>query len=93
MDREETTSTNATDKERADVIAFTKTPAFTKLVDSVVFEGSISPKLEPGEIKEGNSAQRRKAQRVKLQDVKEMTLGKRQRLEEQEASLADWENA
>lgn len=48
MSREETTSNNATDKERADVIAFTKTPAFSKMVDSVVFEGV----LEPGEIKE-----------------------------------------
>jgi hypothetical protein len=67
MAREETTSTKATDKERADVIAFTKTPAFSKLVDSVVFEGVIQPKLEPGEIKEGNSAERRKAQRAALQ--------------------------
>jgi len=48
LPREETTSNNATDKERADVIAFTKTPAFSKLVDSIVFEGV----LEPGEIKE-----------------------------------------
>ena len=52
MPREETTSNNATAKERADVIAFTKTPAFSKLVNSVVFEGVIEPKLEPGEIKE-----------------------------------------
>jgi len=82
MAREETTSTNATAKERADVIAFTKTSAFSKLVDSVVFEGVIEPKLEPGEIK-GNSVQRRKADRAKLQGVKE-TPDKRQRLEEQE---------
>jgi Cu2+-containing amine oxidase len=89
MAREETTSKKATDKERADVIAFTKTPAFSKLVDSVVLEGVIEPKLEAGEIKEGNSAQRRKAQRAKLQ---ESDSAKRQRLEEQEAALADWES-
>lgn len=70
MAREETTSTNATAKERADVIAFSKTKAFSKLVDSIVFEGVIEPK-EPGEIKEGNSAQRRKAERAKLQGIKE----------------------
>jgi len=63
LPREETTSNNATAKERADVIAFSKTPAFSKLVDSVVFEGV----LEPGEIKEGNAAARRKAQRAALQ--------------------------
>jgi hypothetical protein len=51
LPREETTSNSATDKERANVIAFTKTPAFSKLVDSVVFDGVIEP-LEPGEIKE-----------------------------------------
>ena len=51
MPREETTSNNATAKERADVIAYTKTPAFSKLVKSVVFEGVLEPKLEPGEIK------------------------------------------
>lgn len=71
MAREETTSATATDKERADVFAFSKTPAFSKLVDSVVFEGVIKPKMEPGEIKEGNSAQRRKAERAKLQGVKD----------------------
>jgi len=49
LPREETTSNNATDKDRADVIAFTKTPAFSKLVKSVVF--TIEPKLEDGEIK------------------------------------------
>ncbi len=52
MPREETTSNNATAKERADVVAFTKTPAFSKLVKSVVFEGLLEPKLEEGEIKE-----------------------------------------
>jgi len=71
MAREETTSANATAKERADVIAFSKTKAFSKLVDSVVFEGVIEPKMEPGEIKKGNSVQRRKAERAKLQGVKE----------------------
>jgi hypothetical protein len=71
MAREETTSNSATAKERADVIAFSKTPAFSKLVDSVVFEGVIEPKMEPGEIKEGNSAQRRKAERAMLQGIKE----------------------
>jgi len=70
LPREVTTSESATAKERADVIAFSKTPAFSKLVDSVVFEGVIEPKLEPGEIKEkpkGNSAERRKAERAALQ--------------------------
>ena len=73
LPREVTTSETATDKERADVIAFTKTPDFTKLVKSVVFEGVIEPKLEPGEIKEKNkiviknSAERRKAERAALQ--------------------------
>ena len=75
---EVTTSETATDKERADVIAFTKTPEFTKLVKSVVFEGVIKP-LEPGEIKEKsktkivlkNSAERRKAERAALQGIKE----------------------
>ena len=56
LPREETTSDNATDKERADVIAFTKTPAFSKLVKSVVF--TIEPKLD-GEIK--HSARRKRA--------------------------------
>jgi hypothetical protein len=87
MAREETTSTNATDKERADVIAFTKTPAFTKLVESVVFEGVISPKLEPGEIKEKTKFNTNQ-KRAETNDVSE---AKRQRLEEQEAALADWE--
>jgi hypothetical protein len=67
LPREETTSNKATAKERADVIAFSKTPAFSKLVNSVVFEGVIKPKLEPGEIKEGNAAARRKAARAALQ--------------------------
>ena len=67
--KEVTTSETATAKERADVIAFTNTPAFSKLVKSVVFEGVIEPKLEPGEIKEKpkNSAERRKAERATLQ--------------------------
>ena len=71
---EVTTSDTATDQQRADVIAFSKTPAFSKLVGSVVFEGVIEPKLEPGEIKEkskGNSAERRKAERATLQGVKD----------------------
>jgi hypothetical protein len=85
LPREETTSNNATAKERADVIAFSKTPAFTKMVESVVFEGIIEPKLEPGEIKEGNAAARRKAARANLQvDAK--------RIEEAEAALAEWES-
>jgi Cu2+-containing amine oxidase len=70
LPREVTTSETATEKERADVIAFSKTAAFTQLVESVVFEGVIEPKLEPGEIKEGNSAQRRKAARAELQGDK-----------------------
>ena len=71
LPREVNTSETATDKERAEAIAFTKTPAFSKLVASVVFEGVIEPKMEPGEINEGNSAARRKAERAKLQGVKE----------------------
>ena len=51
-DKEVTTSETATDKERADVIAFSKTPEFSKLVKSVVFEGIIEPNLEAGEIKD-----------------------------------------
>lgn len=76
MAREETTSNSATAKERADVIAFSKTPAFSKLVDSVIFE-VVEPKLEPGEIKEkkGNSAERHKAERAKLQGIKERSAG------------------
>jgi hypothetical protein len=74
LPREVTTSETATAQERADVIAFSKTPEFSKLVDSVVFAGVIEPKLEEGEIKEkpkivikGNSAERRKAERAALQ--------------------------
>lgn len=67
LPREVTTSETATAKERADVIAFSKTAAFSKMVDSVVFEGVIEPKLEPGEIKEKpkNSAERATLQGVK----------------------------
>ena len=50
--KEVTTSETATEKERTDAIAFTKTPEFSKMVDSIVFEGVIEPKLEPGEIPE-----------------------------------------
>jgi hypothetical protein len=87
--KEVTTSESATDKERADVIAFSKTPAFSKLVDSVVFEGVIEPKLEPGEIKEKprsaiKPAERRKAEQAEGDE-------KRQRLEMQEEALAEWE--
>ena len=67
---EVTTSETATAKERADVIAFSKTAAFSQLVNSIVFEGVVEPKLEPGEIKEGNAAARRKAARAALQDKK-----------------------
>jgi hypothetical protein len=80
LPREMTTSETATAKERSDVIAFSKTPAFSKLVDSVVFEGVIEPKLEPGEIKEPrstiklNSAERRKAERATLQGVKDRSV-------------------
>jgi len=56
LPREVTTSDTATAKERADVIAFSKTDAFSKMVDSIVFEGVIEPKLEPGEIKEAAEA-------------------------------------
>jgi hypothetical protein len=90
LPREVTTSESATDKERADVIAFSKTPAFSKLVDSIVFEGVIEPKLEPGEIKEKprsviKPAERRKAEQAEGMDEK------RQRLEMQEDALAEWE--
>ena len=84
-DKEITTSENATDKERAEVVAFTKTPEFTKLVESVVFEGVIEPKLEPGEIKE--TKRKDKAEHTSIQEID----GKRQRLEEAEAALAEWE--
>jgi hypothetical protein len=50
--KEVTTSETATEKERTDAIAFTKTPEFSKLVESIVFEGVIEPKLEVGEIPE-----------------------------------------
>ena len=55
LPREVTTSDTATAKERADVIAFSKTDAFSKMVNSIVFEGVIEP-LEPGEIKEAAEA-------------------------------------
>ena len=59
LPREVTTSETATDKERADVIAFTKTPEFSKLVESVVFEGVIEPKRE---VEEGEVPEKRKAE-------------------------------
>lgn len=93
LPREVTTSESATDKERADVIAFSKTPAFSKLVESVVFEGVIEPKLEPGEIKETTKEKRKivikNSERVKA--ALETSDGKRQRLEAQEDALAEWE--
>lgn len=82
--KEVTTSETATDKERAEVIAFSKTPEFTKLVKSVVFEGVIEPKLEPGEIREKRKG---KVEHAAIQEID----GKRQRLEEAEAALAEWE--
>jgi hypothetical protein len=84
---EVTTSETATDKERAEVIAFTKTPEFTKLVKSVVFEGVIEPKLEPGEIREKSKIVIKNSERERAQE----TCGKRQRLEAQEEALAEWE--
>ena len=58
LPREEvTTSDTATAKERADVIAFSKTDAFSKMVNSIVFEGVVEPKLEPGEMKEAADAE------------------------------------
>ena len=106
MPREETTSNNATAKERADVIAFTKTPAFSKLVNSVVFEGVIEPKLEPGEIKEKkvkfNVASKAAGITVEkdiLEDekreraaIKDEMSSYGKRMEEQEAALAEWES-
>lgn len=100
--KEVTTSETATDKERAEVIAFTKTPDFTKLVESVVFEGVIEPKLEPGEIKEKRKivikASERKLQGKELREDEKRERAaleendeKRQRLEAQEDALAEWE--
>jgi hypothetical protein len=87
---EVTTSETATDKERAEVIAFSKTPEFTKLVESVVFEGVIEPKLEPGEIKEKRKIVIKTSER-KERAALETSDGKRQRLEAQEDALAEWE--
>jgi Cu2+-containing amine oxidase len=87
---EVTTSETATDKERAEVIAFTKTPEFTKLVESVVFEGVIEPKLEPGEIKE-TKEKRKIVIKERKERAPETSDGKRQRLEAQEDALAEWE--
>lgn len=100
--KEVTTSETATDKERAEVIAFTKTPEFTKLVESVVFEGVIEPKLEPGEIKEKRkivikASERKQGVKELREDEKreraalEENDEKRQRLEAQEDALAEWE--
>jgi Cu2+-containing amine oxidase len=96
LPREEvTTSETATDKERAEVIAFAKTPEFSKLVDSVVFEGVIEPKLEPGEIKETTKEKRKIVISSEMRKGKAATQEiidvKRQRLEEAEAALAEWE--
>jgi hypothetical protein len=87
---EVTTSETATDKERAEVIAFSKTPEFTKLVDSVIFEGVIEPKMEPGEIKEKRKIVIKTSER-KERPALETSDGKRQRLEAQEDALAEWE--
>jgi hypothetical protein len=64
-----TTSETATDKERAEVVAFTKTPEFTNLVESVVFEGVIEPKLEDGEIKDTKRKAESKSKIVKKSKV------------------------
>jgi hypothetical protein len=93
---EVTTSETATDKERAEVIAFTNTPEFSKLVESVVFEGVIEPKMEPGEIKEKRkivikSSEMRKGKAAEHAAIEEIIDSKRQRLEEAEAALAEWE--
>lgn len=70
LPREEvTTSETATDNERAEVVAFTKTPEFTKLVESVVFEGVIEPKLEDGEIKDTKRKAETKSKIVKKSKV------------------------
>lgn len=68
-EKEVTTSETATDKERAEVVAFTKTPEFTKLVESVVFEGVIEPKLEDGEIKDTKRKAETKPKIVKKSKV------------------------
>ncbi len=68
-EKEVTTSETATDKERAEVIAFTKTPEFTNLVESVVFEGVIEPKLEDGEIKDTKRKAESKTKIVKKSKV------------------------
>jgi len=67
--KEVTTSESATDKERAEVIAFSKTPEFTKLVESVVFEGVIQPKLEDGEIKDAKRKAETKSKIVKKSKI------------------------
>jgi len=85
---EVTTSETITDKERAEVVAFTNTPEFTKLVESVVFEGVIEPKMEPGEIKE--TKEKCKIV-IKKPNTEREESSKRQRLEEAEAALAEWE--
>ena len=56
LPREVTTSETATANQRAEVIAFSKTPEFNKMVESVVFEGVIEPNLEEGEIQEKRKA-------------------------------------
>ena len=87
LPREEvTTSETVTEKERAEVVAFTKTPEFSKLVDSVVFEGVIEPKLEP-KLEPGEIKEKRKGKTA----IQEIIDVKRQRLEEAEAALAEWE--
>lgn len=96
LPREVTTSETATDKERAEVIAFAKTPEFSKLVDSIVFDGVIEPKLEPGEVKETTKEKRKiviisSEMRKGKAATQEIIDVKRQRLEEAEAALAEWE--
>jgi hypothetical protein len=58
-----------------------------------VFEGVIEPKLEDGEIQEKPRSNKRATLQGKERSVSfaENEDGKRQRLEMQEAALADWE--
>lgn len=52
------------DELRADVVAFSKTPQFAKIVESVKFE-IVEPQIEPGEIVEFREAKRKGASAIK----------------------------
>ena len=82
--KEITTSATATDNERTEVVAFTKTPEFAALVESVVLDCVIEPKREEGEVPE-----KRKA-KVIVKDNKKPRLNSERRkgqLDGEEASV------